>query len=213
MPHEENRRVGGRRNRESYRSDPLGTPAIRQADHEHTRAGRGLNDAAAAGRDQNRLGDDPDDLLHEQRGTREQPARVAAPECRVGVGAEQAEGGAQRRCQPRGELDRRPVVVGTPERRDDRAAGRSRPAVRSPTSQGVRSSRWRAARRAAVRRATRGRLGQYEVDGLLRREEGCLGSSGGGGVRSDAAIPRAPLAGLVAPPARSWRRRVRDGRS
>jgi hypothetical protein len=92
---EQDRCVGGRRDRHTNRPEPLGTPAIRQPEHEHARAGSGLNDPAVAGRDQHGLGDDADDLLDEQRGAGEQPARVAAPECRVCLGAEQTKVGVE----------------------------------------------------------------------------------------------------------------------
>ena len=63
---EEDRCLGGRRDRRANGPDPLGTPALRQPDHEQARASGGLKDAAVAGRDEHGLGDDSDELLHEQ---------------------------------------------------------------------------------------------------------------------------------------------------
>jgi hypothetical protein len=76
------------------RTGPI--PSSRQrseeSDDENTRVGSGLDDAPLARRDQARLGHDPDDLLDKQRGARQQLARVASLEHRVGFGAEQTQG-------------------------------------------------------------------------------------------------------------------------
>jgi hypothetical protein len=64
-----------------------------------------------AGRDQHRFRDDADKLLDEQRGARKQSACITASWCRVRLGAEQPEPGAQGRGESGGELDRGPVVL------------------------------------------------------------------------------------------------------
>ena len=106
VPDEENGCFGSGRDRPANSSQSLGAPAIREADDDQAGACGGLNDAVVAGWDQDRLGNDADDLLQEQRGACEEPARIAAPECRVCFGAEQAEVGFERCGEPAGELDR-----------------------------------------------------------------------------------------------------------
>jgi hypothetical protein len=62
------------------REDYFVTPAVRESDDEHSRVRSGFDDALLTRRNQQRLGDDPDDLLNEQGGARKQPAGVAPPQ-------------------------------------------------------------------------------------------------------------------------------------
>ena len=125
VPDEEDGCVGGRRDRESSRSDPLGAPAIRQADHEHACAGRGLNDALSPGGIRTGSVTMPTTCCTSSEARASSLLASRLPECRVCLGAEQAEAGVERRREPSGELDRGPVVFGASERGDDRAVGRA----------------------------------------------------------------------------------------
>jgi hypothetical protein len=59
-----------------------------------------------------------------ERGTGEQPARVASADAGPCLDAGQAQRGAVSRCEARAELERRPVVLVARERDEHRAAGR-----------------------------------------------------------------------------------------
>ena len=90
--------------------------------------------------------------------------------------------------EPGGELDRGPVVFGASERGDDGAAGRSCSGGEESDLAGrlLEEVGERLVERAVCEQLCR-RLRKYEVDGLLRREQCCLGSCRGGGVRGDTA--------------------------
>ncbi len=147
------------------RTDSFLFPAIGEADDEQACVLCGVNDTAITRWDQDRLGDNPDDLLNEQRGACQQPTGVAPPTGVVGFDAEEPESRVERRRKPCGQFDRRPVVFRATERRDDRAdtalVGR-RPAVRHHTAPGRAMSR-------AARRAQRPR---QAVSPVLQRERG-----------------------------------------
>ena len=89
-----------------------------------------LGDAVAAWATEQRLGEHSGEVLHDQRGVGEETARVATAAGAVG-GADDAERPVESRCGPRGDLQRRPVVLERPERDDDRAGRRPSPATTS----------------------------------------------------------------------------------
>jgi hypothetical protein len=109
------------RDAQAHRTDSLHAPAVGQPDHEQARVARSVERTLAAHGNQHRLGDDPDDLLNEQRRAREQAARVPPAERGIGFGAEQAERRSQCTCEARRDLDRRPIVFDAAERPHDRA--------------------------------------------------------------------------------------------
>ena len=106
--------VGGlRRERRPGAAETLASPAVGQADDDRAGSRRHVDEGFRVRLDQDRLGGDAERALHRDRGAREQPAGVAA----VGDGrrARELERHAASACEPRAELDRRPVVLGPRE--------------------------------------------------------------------------------------------------
>ena len=76
--------------------------------------------------DEQRLRRYPDGALHQQGGARKQSAGVSLPQPRIAFGSGEQQRGPARARDPRTDLDRRPVVIGAPERHEHGAIG-SRP--------------------------------------------------------------------------------------
>ena len=104
-------------------ADAFGSPAIGQADDEQAGVAGRFEDTCFARADENGLGDDSDNLLHQKRGAGKKPAGVAAPESGIRLGSEEPERRPERLGEPGGHLDRGPVVLDASERRHDRSGG------------------------------------------------------------------------------------------
>jgi hypothetical protein len=116
--------------------------------------------------DQERLGDDPDDLLHKQRGARQQPARVGPrsdrPRCRAGAGSCRATTRARRRARSPTSRVQRPRTASRPAVGDPSAGGEERDVAGRPLGQG----QDRLGEEAGLENLPR-RLRQDEVDRLF----------------------------------------------
>ena len=104
-------------------ADAFGSPAIGEADDEQAGVAGRFEDTFFARADENGLGGDSDDLLHQKRGAGEEPAGVAAPESGIRLGSEEPERRPERLGEPSGHLDRGPVVLDASERGHDRSGG------------------------------------------------------------------------------------------
>src|SRR4029453_4501245 len=87
-PHKESWYVGAGGDRKADGANPLCPPAVRQSDHEQPGVASSVKHAVFPGPYENRLSDDSDHLLHEQRRPAQEPAGVSAPERWIGLGSE-----------------------------------------------------------------------------------------------------------------------------
>ena len=100
-------------------ADPLGPPPVGQTDDDQSCIARRVENTLLPGADENGLGHYADDLLDEQGGAGEEPARVTATKVGVGLGSEQAERRPERPGEPGRQFDRGPVVLYSTERSDN----------------------------------------------------------------------------------------------
>jgi hypothetical protein len=104
-------------------ADAFASPAVGEADDEQAGVARRFEHTCFARADENGLGDDSDNLLHQERGAGKKPAGIAAPERGIRLGSEEPQRRPERLGEPSGYLDRCPVVLDASERRHDRPGG------------------------------------------------------------------------------------------
>ena len=119
---EQRRRSGPRGHGEPRAPDPLLTPADGEPDDEQPGFVRRLDHGVLPRLDKEGVRIDPGHVLEDERGVREQPARITATAGGVGGRAEKPERRAQDARDPGADFRCRPVVVGSAERHEHRAA-------------------------------------------------------------------------------------------
>src|SRR6478735_4067875 len=102
-------------------ADALLSPAWRDPDRNSGRIFDGGDERLRRRLYEERLGIDADDPLNRQRRVSEKPAGVTLAASGIRLRADDPQGRARRRRQPRAELERGPVVVSAAERNEDAA--------------------------------------------------------------------------------------------
>ncbi len=160
------------RDRGTDGADPVLAPAIREADHEQPCVRGRLDYAGLARLDQARFGHDPDNLLHQERCARQQPACVASPD------AGSASVPSRRKVVPSDDASQAASSIADqscsapPNGVTTGPSAAPVPAVRRPTSHGARSSRdANGSSSAPVVEKLPRRLREDEINWLLGREQ------------------------------------------
>ena len=121
-PHEQRRRSRLPGEPEAHLTKALAVPPRRQPHGEEAGVAARLEQPLRAGGDEQRPGGDAEHPLHRERSVREQAARIAPSLLGDRGGAGEAQRDVLGTREPGAELDRGPVVLGSPERDEHRAA-------------------------------------------------------------------------------------------